>query len=74
MVVAMIDWTAITVASISALGAIASAAISAFVLVQIRTPSGDAIGKVVERAHDTGIATNLLVRKLNGMDQPEEAS
>lgn len=36
----------------------------------LKTPSGDTLGVVAERAHDTGIANNLLLRNLNGDTQP----
>lgn len=37
---------------------------------QIKTPSGDSIGAVMERSHDTGIANNLLLRQLSPATRP----
>jgi hypothetical protein len=62
----VIDWTQVIVAAIGASGAIVSAAISAYVWWQIRTPSGDKIGAVAERTHDVTHATNALLVNLNG--------
>ena len=42
---------------------------------QIRTPSGDRLGVVLERAHDTGIANNLIlgaVHKATKTANPDE--
>lgn len=40
-----------------------SALIALLVHRQVKTPSGVALGRVVESAHDTGIANNLLLRQ-----------
>lgn len=53
--------------------AVLGAVFSYIVRRQIRTPSGDRIGAVVERTHETGIASHLILRELhNGQEAKEE--
>ena len=64
MGLATIDVTAIIVASIAALGSIVSASVTAFVVYLLRTPSGDRIGKVMERTHENTAVTTMGVTTL----------
>jgi len=64
-VIASIDWTPVLVALIAMVGSLGSAAISAWVVWQIRTPSGMSIGKQVEGAHLTAIVNNRRIDALN---------
>lgn len=66
MIVSQIDWTPVLVALIPSIPASIAAWRSGLIHRDIQTPSGDAIGHVIERAHETGIANNLLLRKQNG--------
>lgn len=66
----------VIVAAITAAPSLVAALVALAVRRDIRTPSGDTIGSVAEKAHHTGIANNLLLRKLNGLGdtQTEEGS
>lgn len=66
MIVATVDWTPVLVAVIPSIPATIAALRASHIHRAIRTPSGDPIGHVVERTHETGIANNLLLRKHNG--------
>ncbi len=55
--VAVIDWTPIVVAIITLIGVLGAACINAYVLIQLRTPSGTSIGKQVENTHHLAIGT-----------------
>lgn len=66
MIVAQVDWTPVLVAIIPSIPASIAAWRAGGIRRDIRTPSGDPIGHVVERAHETGIANNLLLRRANG--------
>ena len=70
----MIDWTTVIVASITTAPAILASWLAYSIRREVRTPSGDRLGAVVERAHETGIANNLLLRKLNGHTDHERES
>lgn len=63
---AAIDWTNVLVALIAGLPAIIAAVFAGLIHSQVRTPSGKGIGAVVEYAHDTAIANNMLLRTKNG--------
>lgn len=65
-----VDWGSIIAAVLPSVFSIAALVISALIHRQIRTPSGDHIGQVVERAHETGIANNLLLRQASGSTRP----
>ena len=64
--VAAIDWTNVIVTVVVGLPAIISAIYAGRIHSQIRTPSGKSLGEVVEYAHDTAIANNLLLSTANG--------
>jgi hypothetical protein len=66
MMLAALDWTMILETLIITLPAIIAAVYAARVHKQIKTPSGAPLGHVVEYAHDTAIANNMLLRKANG--------
>lgn len=66
MLVASVDWTPVLVALIPAVPATIAALRAGHIRKAIRTPSGEPIGRVAERAHETGIANNLLLRRANG--------
>lgn len=74
--VGSVNWTQVLVvgvpAYIAAMGAATAAVMGALNRRNLRTPSGDSIGQVVERAHDNGIANNLLLRAINGTTQPAD--
>ena len=67
---AAIDWTNVLVALIAGLPAIIAAIFAGSVHRQVKTPSGKSIGHVVEYAHDTAIANNMLLSKHNGPTKP----
>ena len=75
--VAAIDWTPVIVALIGMIGSVTSAAIGAYVVWQLRTPSGTSIGKQVESAHLAAIGSNhrvdALARRLGSPERPSEA-
>jgi hypothetical protein len=62
--VAAIDWTPVLVAVIAMIGSLGSAAISAYVVLQLRTPSGMSIGKQVEGAHLTTVGNSHRITAL----------
>ena len=66
----MVNWTNVLEALIAGLPAIIAAIASALyaksIHGQIKTPSGNTIGKVAEYTHDTSIANNLLLADNNG--------
>lgn len=72
MVAAAIDWTNVLDTFIYALPAIIAAVYAGRIHHQIKTPSGDKIGAVMEYAKDTAIANNLLLRKHNGPTVPAD--
>ena len=72
-----VDWTQVLIALIAGLPAILGAVFSYLVVVRTRTPSGDTIGKVVERTHDLSSADLALTTKVhkivkNGQITPAE--
>ena len=70
--VAAIDWTPVIVALIGMIGSVTSAAIGAYVVWQLRTPSGTSIGKQVEGAHLTSISNAHRITALaRRLDSPE---
>jgi hypothetical protein len=70
VIAAQVNWTTVLVALISALPAIIAALYAGKVNRAIRTPSGDPIGHVVERAHEAGIANHLLLQTLTPDTKP----
>jgi len=75
--VAAIDWTPVIVALIGMIGSVTSAAIGAYVVWQLRTPSGTSIGKQVESTHLAAIGANhradALTRRLTSLERTTEA-
>ena len=71
MIVAALDWTAVTVASIAALGSIASAVLSAYVLGQLRTGNGKTVGQAVTETHKDAKVTNAIVRRRLGQREKD---
>lgn len=59
-----LDWGEVIAAVVPSIMTAITAVIGLLVHRQIKTPSGDPIGHVVERAHDTGIANNMLLRTM----------
>jgi hypothetical protein len=59
-----IDWTPIVVALITLSGVVFNALVGAFVVYQLRTPSGMRIGKQVEAAHHVSLANNYRIQSL----------
>ena len=66
MLTGSIDWTTVIVAALSALPGSLAAFVALSVRKRVSTPSGDPIGHVVERSHETAVANNLLLRRMNG--------
>ena len=67
--------TLVVCTAISAVPATIAAIVGVLNHRQIRTPSGDPLGVVAERAHDTGIANNMLlsaVHKVTKTAEPAE--
>jgi len=65
-IVSAIDYTLIITSCISAVSAIVAAAVGAWVAKQVKTPSGDTLGKVAERTHDLAAVNATAVAMLNG--------
>jgi hypothetical protein len=61
---AVVDWTPVLVALIGMVASLGSASIGAWVVWQLRTPSGMNIGKQVESAHLVSIANNQRIQAL----------
>jgi len=61
LLLAAVDWTNVLDSLIAVIPAVVAAVYAGKIHRAIRTPSGDPLGHVVERAHDTGIANNLLL-------------
>lgn len=57
-----LDWGEVIAAVVPSVISLLTVVFTALIHRQIKTPSGDPIGHVVERAHETGIANNLLLR------------
>jgi len=75
--VAAIDWTPVIVALIGMVGSVTSAAIGAYVVYQLRTPSGTSIGKQVESTHLAAIGANhradAVARRLGALERTADA-
>lgn len=69
---AAVDWTRVLDTLIVAAPAIIAAIYAGRIHGQIKTPSGKSIGAVVEYAHDTAIANNMLLSQSNGPTKPAE--
>ncbi len=64
LVVSAIDYTQVILGALTLIGVICNAAIAAWVTVQLRTPSGDRLGAVVERTHDMAAINAMAVRQI----------
>lgn len=62
----VIDYTVVISTLISALGAVSSAAIAAWIARQVKTPSGDTLGAVAERTHDLATVSVKTLHNLDG--------
>ncbi len=72
-----IDWTAVIVALIAAIGSVTSAAIGAYVVYQLRVSSSARPGEVLEQTQAAAAATakqtRILLEQLgNGEPAPDE--
>lgn len=65
MVLGSVDWTTVIVAAIGVIPAILSAYWAYRIRRDIRTPSGDTIGKVTERTHDLSAADLLATQAVH---------
>lgn len=72
MLAGAVDWTTVIVATIATAPAILAALLSYLVHRQIKTPSGDNLGTVVERTHETAVANHLFLRTMNGHGNHDE--
>jgi hypothetical protein len=61
---AVVDWTPVLVALIGMVGSVISAGIGAYVVYQLRTPSGMSIGHQVEAAHHVSLSNNYRIQAL----------
>lgn len=64
-----VDWTTVIVAVCGALPGTLAALVALTVRRQLKTPSGDHIGAVVERSHDITSANFALLKKINGIEE-----
>jgi hypothetical protein len=62
----VIDWTQVLVALIAGLPAILATVFAFLIHRAIRTPSGDRIGKVVERTHELSAADVMMTEQIHG--------
>lgn len=58
------DWTAVVVALITLAGVVFNGLLGAFLVVQLRTPSGKRIGAQVEDSHHVALANHYRIRAL----------
>ena len=71
LVIGSIDWTTVVVAAVTGVPATIASVLAFVVRRDIRTPSGDPIGHVVERGHDLAAANLALLRRVNGVKEEE---
>jgi hypothetical protein len=72
--IAAVDWTNVIDTAIVTIPAIIAAILAGKIHRQIKTPSGDPIGKVIERTHElaaVGVATVSKVAQANGVQADE---
>jgi len=60
-----LQWTSIILAAITALTTIICAVISAWVAIQLRSPSGMTVGEMVERTEHLASANTMQLMKIN---------
>jgi hypothetical protein len=61
MVLGVIDWTAVITAAVPTVPATLAVLLANHTRKQIRTPSGDSIGHVVERTHDLAAVATMNI-------------
>ena len=59
--VAAADWQDVIIATLTLAGVIFNGFVAIYLTRQIRTPSGDTLGKVVERTHENTAVTVLAI-------------
>lgn len=64
--VAAADWQDVIIASLTLAGVIFNGFIAIYLTRQVRTPSGETLGKVAERTHDNTAALTMAVVKNGG--------
>lgn len=60
-----IDWTQVLVALIAGLPATLSAIFAYRVALQLRTPSGEQVGALVEKTHDLSVSNTTLTMQVH---------
>lgn len=70
---ASLDWSPIIAAAIITIPALWAAVVSTLNRREIKTPSGDTLGRVSERTHDLSAANNMMLNKINGSLNGEAA-
>jgi hypothetical protein len=60
-----VDWTQVLLALIAGLPAILAAVFAFRIQRQVKTPSGDTLGRVAERTHDMTSANLTLTQKVD---------
>jgi hypothetical protein len=66
VLLAAVDWTPIIAAAVASLPGCLAAFVSLLNRREIKTPSGDSLGRVAERTHDMTAANNMMLNKING--------
>lgn len=61
-----LQWTSIILAAMTALTTIICAVISAWVAIQLRTPSGKTVGEMVERSEHLAAVNTMKLMQMNG--------
>jgi hypothetical protein len=72
VLLAAVDWTPIIAASVAALPGCLAAFVSLLNRREMRTDSGDSLGRVAERTHDLAAANSMLLTKINGDLHPKD--
>lgn len=72
MLLAVVDWTPIIAAAVASLPGCLAAAVSLLNRREMRTDSGDSLGRVAERTHDLAAANSMLLTKINGDLHPKD--
>jgi len=65
-----LEWTQITLAAITATTTIVCAAISAWVALQLKSPSGKRVGEMVERTEHLASANTMQLMQMNQKQEP----
>lgn len=72
MLLAAFDWTPIVAAAVIALPAYFGVLVSLLNRRDLRTDSGDSLGRVAERTHDMAAANQMMLQKINGDLHPKD--